>query len=197
MLLGKSASFGIGIAKALVIKNVELQIEYGPCHDQAFEIERFYNALKSSETELSHLYDKTLQEMGAEKAQIFEAHLLMLQDPEFRDNIVSEIQSKSFYSSFAVDVVSKRLIGMFEAMDNEYMRERALDIKDISSRVLKHILGIVTPDLSHLKEDVIIVSNDITPSQMASIDLNKTVGIITEVGGKTSHTCSCGTQRGN
>lgn len=188
MLLGKSASFGIGIGKALVIKNVEIQIESGPCHDQAIEVERFYNALKSSEEELSLLYDKTLKEMGAEKAQIFEAHLLILQDPEFRDNVVSEIQSKCSFSSSAVDIVSKRFIEMFEAMDNEYMRERALDIKDISSRVLRHILGIKTPDLSHLNEDVIIVSNDITPSQMASIDLKKTIGIITEIGGKTSHT---------
>jgi len=182
MLIGKSASFGIGIARALVLKSMELQIESGQCHDQASEVERFYKALRSSESELSHLFDKTLKDMGAEKAQIFEAHLLMLQDPEFRDNVVSEIQSKSCFSSLAVDVVSKRFIEMFEAMDNEYMRERALDIKDISSRVLKHILRIETPDLSHLNEEVILVSKDITPSQMASIDLNKTIGIITGVG---------------
>jgi phosphotransferase system enzyme I (PtsI) len=188
MLIGKSASFGIGIAKALVIKNVELQIESGQCHDQAFEVERFYKALRLSEKELTLLFDKTLKNMGTEKAQIFEAHLLMLQDPEFRDNVVTEIQSKSCFSSFAVDVVSKRFIEMFEAMDNEYMRERALDIKDVSNRVLEHILGIETPDLTHLNEEVILVAKDITPSQMASIDLNKTIGIITEIGGKTSHT---------
>lgn len=188
MLLGKSASFGIGIARALVLNNLELQIETGQCMDQAFEVERFFNALSLSEIELSLLFEKTLKEMGAEKAQIFEAHLLMLQDPEFRENIVSEIQSKQCFSSFAIDVVSKRFIEMFEAMDNEYMRERALDIKDISSRVLRHVLGIETSDLSHLEEEIILVARDITPSQMASIDLTKILGIVTEIGGKTSHT---------
>jgi phosphotransferase system enzyme I (PtsI) len=188
MLIGKSASHGIAIAKALVLDQLEIKLEVGKASDCHIEIERFNLALKTSQEELEVLYQKTLSTLGEDKAQIFEAHGLILQDPELIDSIHLEIKEHSFYASFAVEVVAKRFIEMFEAMDNEYMRERALDIKDVSSRVIRKILGINTIDLSHLAEEVILVAHDITPSQMASIDLKHTLGIITEIGGKTSHT---------
>ncbi len=188
MLIGKSASYGIGIARALILENTELKIESGTTSDPEKEVQRFDEALKLSQAELTELYQKTLASLGEDKAQIFEAHSLILQDPDLIDSIHSEMREKSLMASAAIDVVSKRFIEMFEAMDNEYMRERALDIKDISSRLIRKVLNVDTIDISSLPEDLILVANDITPSQMASIDLKRTIGIVTETGGKTSHT---------
>lgn len=188
MILGKSASFGIGIARALVLENAELKIETGTSSDPEKEIQRFEEARDSSLSELNELYRKTLSSLGEEKAQIFEAHTMMLQDPDLVDSITSEIRDNSLMASGAVDIVAKRFVEMFEAMDNEYMRERALDIRDISSRLIRKILRVESVNLSDLHEEVILVAHDITPSQMASIDLKKTIGIVTEIGGKTSHT---------
>jgi phosphotransferase system enzyme I (PtsI) len=188
MLIGKSASYGIGIAKALVLENKEIKLESGKTTDVDLEINRFNDAVSSSLEELNQLYQKTLSTLGEDKAQIFEAHSLILQDPELIDSIHDEIRTQQYRASMATDIVSKRFIEMFETMDNEYMRERSLDIKDVSSRIIRKILGIDSVNLSDLKDDVILVAHDITPSQMAGIDLKKTIGIITEIGGKTSHT---------
>jgi phosphotransferase system enzyme I (PtsI) len=188
MLIGKSASYGIGIAKALVLEYKEIKLESGKTTDIDLEIKRFNDAVTSSLEELNQLYQKTLSTLGEDKAQIFEAHSLILQDPELIDSIHDEIRSQHFRASMATDIVSKRFIEMFESMDNEYMRERSLDIKDVSSRIIRKILGIDSVNLSDLKDDVILVAHDITPSQMAGIDLKKTIGIVTEIGGKTSHT---------
>lgn len=188
MLIGKSASYGIGIAKALVLENTEIKLESGKASDVDAEIKRVDAAVASSLEELNALYQKTLATLGEDKAQIFEAHSLILQDPELIDSIHAEIRSEHLKASAATDIVSKRFIEMFEAMDNEYMRERSLDIKDVSSRIIRKILGVDSVNLADLKDDVILVAHDITPSQMASIDLKKTIGIVTEIGGKTSHT---------
>ncbi len=188
MLIGKSASYGIGIAKALVLENTEIKLESGKASDVQSEINRFDSAVSVSLEELNALYQKTLATLGEDKAQIFEAHSLILQDPELIDSVHEEIRSQEIKASAATDIVSKRFIEMFEAMENEYMRERSLDIKDVSSRIIRKILGIDTVNISDLKEEVILVAHDITPSQMAGIDLKKTAGIIAEIGGKTSHT---------
>lgn len=188
MLIGKSASYGIGIAKALVLENTAIKLEMGKAKDVSSEIGRFDNALKEAIEELNALYQKTLSTLGEDKARIFEAHIMILQDPELIDSVHSEITSQSAMASAAVDTVSKTFIEMFEGMDNEYMRERALDIKDVSTRIIRKILKIDAVNITDLKDEVILVANDITPSQMASIDLKKTIGIVTETGGKTSHT---------
>lgn len=188
MLIGKSASYGIGIAKALVLKNIEIKLETSKSKDPTVELARFDTALAKALEELTNLYQKTLISLGEDKAQIFEAHTMILQDPELIDSIHDEIKNQSSMASLAVDTVSKKFIEMFESMDNEYMRERALDVKDVCLRIIRKILNIDAVHLHDLKEDVIIISHDITPSQMASIDLKKTIGIVTETGGKTSHT---------
>lgn len=188
MLIGKSASYGIGIAKALVLENTAIKLETGKTSDIKNEIARFDSALNEAIGELNLLYQKTLSTLGEDKAQIFEAHTMILQDPELIDSIHNEITSNSSMASAAVDTVARTFIEMFEGMDNEYMRERALDIKDVSLRIIRKILKIDAVNLTDLKEEVILVANDITPSQMASIDLKRTIGIVTETGGKTSHT---------
>lgn len=188
MLIGKSASYGIGIAHALVLEHVEIKLSTASVNDVDFEVNRFNEAVSKSVVELSSLYEKTLEEFGLDKAQIFEAHSMILQDPELIDSVHEEIRSNKRSACFATDIISKRFIEMFEMMDNEYMRERALDIKDVSARIIRKILNIELTDLSSLTQSTILVSHDITPSQMAGLNLKKTVGIITETGGKTSHT---------
>jgi phosphoenolpyruvate-protein phosphotransferase (PTS system enzyme I) len=188
MLVGKSASQGIAIGKALVLRSQSIHIEEGHVSDVKRETARFEKALTNSAEEIQILHDKVLSSLGSDKAQIFEAHLLILQDPELTDTIKEKINSEHIKATKAVSEVAQSFIAMFEAMDQEYMRERALDIKDVSERILRNLLGIQNPDLSALRSPVILVANDITPSQMASVDLRYVLGIITQIGGKTSHT---------
>lgn len=188
MLIGKSASHGIAIAKAVVLSKVVIKLEDGKTTSPIMEIARVSDAVNLAIKELNELYEKTLASMGPDKAQIFEAHSMILQDPEFIDGINAEINQNKTKASSAVDIVAKSFISMFEAMDNEYMRERALDVKDVSSRVINKLLNLESQNISNFNEETILIANDITPSQMASIDLKNTVGIITEIGGKTSHT---------
>jgi phosphotransferase system enzyme I (PtsI) len=188
MLVGKNASSGIGIAPCLIISNQEIKIESELHSNDQREIERFTSGLKSTSTQLKSLYQKVLTNFGDDKAQIFEAHLLILEDPEFVESVKSKILDDKFKSTRAVFEVSELFITMFEGMEQDYLRERAQDIKDVTHRLLRNILNISEFDLTSLEKNFILVANDITPSQMASLDIKNVSGIITEVGGKTSHT---------
>jgi len=188
VLIGKSASPGVAIAKTLVLTQQKIIIEEELSSSIDRELHRFNEAIVQSRTEIQALHQKVLKEIGSDKAQIFEAHLLILEDPELVDSVRLKIQDEKIKATKALYEVSQMFISMFESMDQEYMRERALDIQDVSQRVLRNILGLTNVDLGNLKEPTIIVSQDITPSQMASLDLKNVAGIITEVGGKTSHT---------
>lgn len=187
MLVGKSASQGIAIGKALILGKQEYKIEEGHTSDVDFELDRFKEALNDSKLEISKLHDSVLANLGPDKAQIFEAHLMMIEDPELTDAIESLIRTDKLKATKAVKAVSDQFISMFQAMDNEYMRERALDVQDVTTRIQRNLLGIPSSDLATLGEDSILVANDITPSQMATIN-KKVIGIVTEIGGKTSHT---------
>jgi phosphoenolpyruvate-protein phosphotransferase (PTS system enzyme I) len=188
MLIGKSASQGIAVGRALIIPDHSIKIEEGIAADVDREIKRFQEALNTSRGEIEQLHARVLQTLGDEKAQIFEAHLMILDDPELTDAIQEQIKHHMFKASQAVHEVAQQFITMFQAMDNEYMRERAADIKDVTERILRHLLGIKLPDLGSLQSTYILVASDITPSQMASMDYQKVLGLVTEVGGKTSHT---------
>jgi phosphoenolpyruvate-protein phosphotransferase (PTS system enzyme I) len=188
MLIGKSASQGIAIGRALVIPDNTIKIEEGIASDVDKELARFKHALDTSRQEIRALHERVLENLGAEKAQIFEAHLMILDDPELTDAIEAQIKNHMFKASQAVHEVAQQFIVMFQAMDNEYMRERAADVKDVTERILRHLLGIKVPDLGALQDEFILIANDITPSQMASMDYKKVLGIVTEIGGKTSHT---------
>lgn len=188
MLIGKSASQGIAIARALVLRSQEIKVEDGHISDVEREKVRFEKALEKSASEIRKLHEKVLVTLGNDKAQIFEAHLMILEDPDLTDSVKEKITSEKVKATRALHDVAKAFITMFEAMDQEYMRERVLDIKDVTERIQRNILGIQCPDLSALSSQVILVAHDITPSQMASVDLKYVQGIITEIGGKTSHT---------
>lgn len=188
MLVGKSASQGVAIGKALVLKPQEIKIETGTITQVEEELKRFKEALTVSAEEIRALHARVLETLGNDKAQIFEAHQMILEDPELTDSIEGMIRNDKVKATKAVNDVAQNFISMFEAMGQEYMRERALDVRDVTQRILRNLLGIKVQDLSTLDHPVILVANDITPSQMASVNLKFVQGIITEIGGKTSHT---------
>ncbi|MBF0367124.1 MAG: phosphoenolpyruvate--protein phosphotransferase [Oligoflexia bacterium] len=187
---GSVVSFGLVAAKALVVKSLELKIskESIAPSQVSTEVARLESAISSSVLELQEVRSHANAKMGAESAAIFEAHLLMLNDPELFEKTKEVIATQLVNTEFAFHQVSEEFIALFSSMDDEYMRERALDVRDISRRVLRHLLGVQEANLAHLPEEVILVAYDLTPSQTAVMDKNKVVGMVTEVGGKTSHT---------
>ena len=188
MLNGIGASPGIVLGKALVIEETELVIERKVVTDCEAEIAKLRNAVQVSKEELTKVKEKAFIELGENEAEIFEAHLLVLEDPELVESAVSKINDEKVNAEYALNEIKEMFVSMFEAMDNEYMRERAADIKDVTNRVLRHILGVKVVDLADLAEEVILVAHDLTPSDTATMDKKKVLGFLTDIGGRTSHT---------
>ncbi len=185
---GTSASPGIGLGRVLIIQNEELNIIKKQIESLEKEKERFLEAIQKSKIELSKIRDKAMKELGEDKAAIFDAHLLVLEDPELLDGTIKKIDADKVNVEYAFKEIANQFVSIFEAMDNEYMRERAADIKDVSNRLLRNLLGIKVIDLSLLEEESILVSNDLTPSETATMDKEKVLGFLTNIGGRTSHT---------
>ncbi|WP_147803464.1 phosphoenolpyruvate--protein phosphotransferase [Alkalicoccus halolimnae] len=186
-LTGIAASAGIAIAKAFRYEEPDLTVEKKTDVDADSEIKDFDAALVKSRAELEVIKEKTLNDMGEEHAEIFSAHLLVLSDPEFVDAIRQKVQDDKVNASFALDELANQFITMFESMDNEYMKERAADIRDVSKRVLAHLLGKPIVSLAELNEEVIIVGEDLTPSDTAQLNKEFVKGFATNIGGRTSH----------
>ncbi|MFJ7728866.1 phosphoenolpyruvate--protein phosphotransferase [Neobacillus sp. NPDC097160] len=186
-LKGIAASNGIAIAKAYRLVEPDLSFEKKTIGDSAAEVERFNKAMEKSKSELEAIRDKAKIDLGADKAAIFEAHLLVLSDPELNAPIVDKIQSEKENAESALKETADMFIMMFEQMDNEYMKERAADIRDVTKRVLAHLLGVQLPNPSMIAEEVIIVAEDLTPSDTAQLNRNFVKGFTTNIGGRTSH----------
>ena len=188
ILKGTGASPGISMGKVLKKVEEELKIVKTVVNNIEEEVNLFKKAMDKAIEELTVVKDKAFKELGEDKAQIFEAHIMVLQDPELIGATVEKIEKENVNAGFAFKEISDSYIAIFEAMDNEYMRERAADIRDVSGRVLNAIYGIKTIDLSSLAEEVILVSRDLTPSDTATMDKAKVLGFLTDIGGRTSHT---------
>ena len=188
MYKGIGASPGIALGKVLVVEQSELIIERKNIEDVDYEITKLEDAINISIEELIKVKEKAFKTLGEHEAEIFEAHLLVLKDPELIDSAKSKIKDEKVNAEFALNEIKEMFVGMFEAMDNEYMRERAADIKDVTNRVLRHILGIKVVDLAGLDEDVILVAHDLTPSDTATMNPKMVLGFLTDIGGRTSHT---------
>ncbi|WP_141431363.1 phosphoenolpyruvate--protein phosphotransferase [Bacillus sp. 03113] len=186
-LQGIAASNGIAIAKAYRLVEPDLSFEKRSVNDATEEINRFQSALSISKAELEAIRDKANAELGADKAAIFEAHLLVLSDPELISPIEDKIKSDSVNAEFALKEVADMFIMMFEQMDNEYMKERAADIRDVTKRVLAHLLNVQIVNPSMISEEAIIVAEDLTPSDTAQLNRNFVLGFTTDIGGRTSH----------
>ncbi|OSQ87927.1 phosphoenolpyruvate--protein phosphotransferase [Listeria monocytogenes] len=186
-LKGIAASDGIAIAKAYLLVEPDLSYEKTEVTDVESEVKRFESALEVSRTELSMIREKAAKDLGEDKAQIFDAHLLVLNDPELTGPIEESIKNSNTNAETALQETTDMFIGMFESMDNEYMRERAADIKDVRKRVLSHLLGVTIPNPALIDEEVVVVAADLTPSDTAQLNRNFVKGFVTDIGGRTSH----------
>ncbi|CCY50435.1 MAG: phosphoenolpyruvate--protein phosphotransferase [Peptostreptococcus anaerobius] len=185
---GIGASPGIAIGKALVLEHKEMVIEKKENVNVKVEVEKLNSAVDTSKKELSAVKEKVAKELGEEEAEIFGAHLLVLEDPEFIGEAENKIKNESLNAEYALNEVKDMFVSIFESMDNDYMRERAADVKDVTNRVLRHILGIKIIDLSNLSDEVVLIAHDLTPSDTATMDKKKVLGFLTNIGGRTSHT---------
>lgn len=184
--IGTSA--GIALGKVLVYKEAEIKIEKKTIDDLEGEIERLDTAIEQGIKELENLYEETLENIGEEEAEIFNAHKMMIQDPEYIDGIKGKIKEEKVNVEWALKEVTDQYVSLFENIYDEYLRERALDLKDISQRLIRILYGIEGNDLRNIKEESIIVAEDLVPSDTAQMDKDKVIGIVTELGGRTSHT---------
>ena len=186
MLKGIAASSGITIAKAYKLETPQITIEKKDSNPQE-EIEKFKNALAASRKDIETIKERATGKLSDEELEIFDAHLMVVDDPAMSDEVISMIENEKVNAEYALDVVSNNYISMFESLDDEYMRERAADIKDVTTRIKYHILGVDVADLSLIDQEVIVVAHDLTPSDTAQLDKKFTKGFATEIGGITSH----------
>lgn len=186
-LTGIAASDGIAIAKAYRFVQPDLTFAKTTVPDIEAEQQRLTAALAKAEQELAVIQQQTLKKFSAEEAAIFEAHLLVVNDPELIGPINQKIADEAVNAEYALHEVSSMFVAIFEGMDDEYMSARASDIKDVTNRILAHLLGVHIPNPSNMNEQVIIVANDLTPSETAQLDRNYVLGFITDIGGRTSH----------
>ncbi|MGY3481265.1 MULTISPECIES: phosphoenolpyruvate--protein phosphotransferase [Staphylococcus] len=184
---GIAASDGVAIAKAYLLVEPDLSYDSEKIQDVDAEIAKFQNAIDTSKVELTKIRNNAEKNLGADKAAIFDAHLLVLDDPELIQPIEDKIKNEQVNAPTALSDVTGQFITIFEAMDNEYMKERAADIRDVSKRVLAHILGVELPNPSMIDESVVIIGNDLTPSDTAQLNKEFVQGFVTNIGGRTSH----------
>ena len=187
LIKGIAASDGVAIAKAYLLVEPDLSFTNEKITDTDAEIKKFRNALEASKIELTKIRNNAEKSLGADKAAIFDAHLLVLDDPELIQPIEDKIENEKVNAPEALNEVTTQFITIFESMDNEYMRERAADIRDVSKRVLAHLLGVELPNPSMIDESVVIIGNDLTPSDTAQLNKEFVQGFVTNIGGRTSH----------
>ncbi len=181
-------SSGIALGKVLVYKEPEIIIEKKEVEDIDLELERLDKAIGQGVKEIHELYEETLRTVGEKEAGIFNAHKMMIEDPEFNDGIRAKIKEERVNVEWAVKEVADHYISLFSNIEDEYLKERALDLKDVSKRLLRILSGVEGTDLRSIKEESIIVAEDLIPSDTAQMNKEKAIGIVTELGGKTSHT---------
>lgn len=184
---GIAASNGIAIAKAFKLIEPKLTVEKTTVTDVEAEVELYKSALVKTTEDLQKIKVKAAQNLSEEEAAVFDAHINMANDPELLTQTTDKIKSENVNAPYAFDEVSNMFIMMFESMDNEYFRERAADIKDIKKRILAHLLGVKVNDPSTIDEQVVIIAEDLTPSDTAQLDRNFVKGFATNIGGRTSH----------
>ncbi|HDA1930601.1 phosphoenolpyruvate--protein phosphotransferase [Staphylococcus aureus] len=188
LIKGIAASDGVAIAKAYLLVEPDLTFDKNEkVTDLEGEVAKFNSAIEASKVELTKIRNNAEVQLGADKAAIFDAHLLVLDDPELIQPIQDKIKNENANAATALTDVTTQFVTIFESMDNEYMKERAADIRDVSKRVLSHILGVELPNLSMIDESVVIVGNDLTPSDTAQLNKEFVQGFATNIGGRTSH----------
>ena len=187
MKKGIAASKGYAIGKVFIQEHEEIVITDAKVTNVEAEKETLQKALDKSKEQLTAIKEKTLAEIGEHEAQVFEAHLTLLDDPEFTGGMLAEIEANSVNAMKAVENVTNTFVMIFESMEDEYMKERAADIKDVSKRIIANLAGKGENALASVEENTVIVAHDLTPSDTAQLDRSKVIGFLTNIGGRTSH----------
>ncbi|MBE4572544.1 phosphoenolpyruvate--protein phosphotransferase [Vibrio navarrensis] len=190
MISGILASPGIAIGKALLLQEDEIVLNTNTITAEQVdaEVKRFYDARSKSSAQLETIKQKALETFGEEKEAIFEGHIMLLEDEELEEEILALIKNDKMTADNAIHTVIEEQAMALESLDDEYLKERATDIRDIGSRFVKNALGINIVSLSDINEEVILVAYDLTPSETAQINLNYVLGFACDIGGRTSHT---------
>lgn len=184
---GIAASDGIAVAKAYRLESPSLEFDKKTIEEPESEIERLHSALAISSNELEMIKDQAEKQIGPKEAAIFGAHLMVLSDPELIGPITEKIRNDHVNAEFALHEVSEMFMNIFASMDNDYMKERAADVKDVRNRVLAHLLGVKFPNPGLISEKVILLAEDLTPSDTVQFNPEFIQGFVTEIGGRTSH----------
>ena len=189
-LKGIAVSGGIGIGKALILRKDDISVPKNKITHAEIsrEIYRLEEALIETRKEISTLQKRISKEIGFDHGRIFEAHFLVLEDRVLIEDVIKQIKNKKVNVEYAFSQSVKKYVDTLLKLNDEYLRERVVDIEDISRRVLKTMLKEKVVFLSELKEKVVIVATDLGPSQTASLPKDKILGFITDIGGRTSHT---------
>ena len=187
-LTGIAASDGIAIAKAFLVEEPDLSFEISKSNDSQQEKERLAKAIADSKVEIEKIKAVAAKSLSEEEAQVFDAHLMVLEDPELQQAYTQKIDDETLNAESAVRQTADFYIEIFKGMeDNPYMQERAADIKDVTDRLVAHLLGVKIPDLSTIDEEVVVVAYDLTPSDTAQLNRQFVKGFATDIGGRTSH----------
>ncbi|MEE4576498.1 phosphoenolpyruvate--protein phosphotransferase [Paenibacillus polymyxa] len=184
---GIAASAGIAIARAFILEHPNYAVERRAVGDVEAEIARLDAALAQSQTELESIKEKTLRELGEKKAEIFASHLLILNDPELIDPVKAKIRDEQLNADYALNEVATQFVSMFENMKSAYLQERASDMRDVTKRVLNHLLGVHFVSPAEIAEETIVLAEDLTPSDTAQLNREFVKGFATNIGGRTSH----------
>jgi len=190
MISGIPASPGIVFGKALVLKEEKIVLDMQKIKESQIdaEIVRFYEGRSAAVEQLNSIKDRAYASLGEEKAAIFEGHLMILEDEELEEEILDYLRSNKVNAAVAANVIIDQQVAMLSEIDDEYLKERAGDIRDIGNRLIKNILGMHIVDLGEINEEAILVAYDLTPSETAQLNLDKVLGFVTDIGGRTSHT---------
>ncbi|MGG4344874.1 phosphoenolpyruvate--protein phosphotransferase [Paenibacillus lautus] len=189
MIQGIGAATGVAIGKAFVLPHWELDLPDSEMDavDLAKEFERLYEGIRTSKNEIEYIKNEFKEMVGHEESQIFDAHLAILEDPVFMNEIQGIIERQYKAAEVAVKEAIDHFVSMFDLLDDEYMKERALDIKDVGNRLLKHLLGAPEVKLPADTQPYILVAKELSPSQLVHLNPSHVLGIVTMTGGKTSH----------
>ncbi|SPX40584.1 PEP-protein phosphotransferase of PTS system (enzyme I) [Haemophilus influenzae] len=190
MISGILASPGIAFGKALVLKEEKIVLDTQKITDDQIdaEVARFYEGRNAAVEQLNSIRERALISLGEEKAAIFEGHLMILEDEELEEEILDYLRSNKVNAGVAASKILDQQVTMLSEIDDEYLKERAGDIRDIANRLVKNILGMYIVDLGDIQEESILVAYDLTPSETAQLNLEKVLGVVTDIGGRTSHT---------
>jgi len=187
MIKGIAASNGIAIAKAYKLVMPDLTVEKVTVENVDEELKAYQDAMDRTAKELEAIKEAASKNLSAEEAAVFDAHALVLSDPELKTQVDDKIKNEKINAAAALDEVATMFVSMFESMDNDYFRERAADIKDVSRRLIANLLGKPLPNPALIDEEVVIIADDLTPSDTAQLNKNLVKGFATNIGGRTSH----------